>query len=234
MVNGTCTSETGMKNALPGGRRRAELGGQLQAPAQRPLRGRVHPPRSRGRWRRAWAPPTGPTTTSSSQPRGPALDHAYLGLGAHGRERSAASSRSTTSPTSGSPTTRSSSTTSPTPWPTARSRVGCAGASSGARAPRFSRSIIADPRKAEMKEKLNAKIKFREAFRPFAPSVLEERADEFFEIPEAQRHLAGAVHAVRGPGARGEARRAARRSPTRTARAACRRSTRRPTPAITG
>ncbi|MCL4142790.1 UNVERIFIED_CONTAM: hypothetical protein GTU68_021026, partial [Idotea baltica] len=46
------------------------------------------------------------------------------------------------------------------------------------------RSIIADPRKAEMKEKLNSKIKFREAFRPFAPSVLEERANEFFEIPE--------------------------------------------------
>ena len=51
------------------------------------------------------------------------------------------------------------------------------------------RSIIADPRRQEMKEKLNAKIKFREAFRPFAPSVLEERADEFFEIPEAQRHF---------------------------------------------
>jgi len=50
------------------------------------------------------------------------------------------------------------------------------------------RSIIADPRKAEMKEKLNATIKFREAFRPFAPSVLEERADEFFDIPQAQRH----------------------------------------------
>jgi len=51
------------------------------------------------------------------------------------------------------------------------------------------RSIIADPRKPEMKELLNAKIKFREAFRPFAPSVLEERADEFFDIPEAQRHF---------------------------------------------
>ncbi|MEE8468933.1 MAG: carbamoyltransferase [Planctomycetota bacterium] len=52
-----------------------------------------------------------------------------------------------------------------------------------------SRSIIADPRRAEMKEKLNEKIKFREAFRPFAPSVLEERADEFFEIPDASLHL---------------------------------------------
>jgi carbamoyltransferase len=51
------------------------------------------------------------------------------------------------------------------------------------------RSIIADPRRAEMKDKLNSTIKFREAFRPFAPSVLEERANEFFEIPEAQRHF---------------------------------------------
>ena len=51
------------------------------------------------------------------------------------------------------------------------------------------RSIIADPRKAEMKEKLNSKIKFREAFRPFAPSVLEERADEFFEFPNAEQHF---------------------------------------------
>jgi len=53
------------------------------------------------------------------------------------------------------------------------------------------RSIIADPRKAEMKELLNEKIKFREAFRPFAPSVLEERANEFFEFPEAERHFPG-------------------------------------------
>lgn len=46
-----------------------------------------------------------------------------------------------------------------------------------------SRSIVADPRRAEMKDIVNAKIKFREMFRPFAPSVLEERATEFFEIP---------------------------------------------------
>jgi carbamoyltransferase len=50
------------------------------------------------------------------------------------------------------------------------------------------RSIIADPRKPEMKEKLNATIKFREAFRPFAPSVTVEAANTFFDIPEAERH----------------------------------------------
>ncbi|MDP6084515.1 MAG: carbamoyltransferase C-terminal domain-containing protein [Nitrospinota bacterium] len=42
------------------------------------------------------------------------------------------------------------------------------------------RSILADPRRAEMKDIINAKVKFREAFRPFAPSVQEERLSEFF------------------------------------------------------
>lgn len=43
------------------------------------------------------------------------------------------------------------------------------------------RSILADPRRAEMKEILNRRIKHRESFRPFAPSVLAESAGEFFE-----------------------------------------------------
>jgi carbamoyltransferase len=42
------------------------------------------------------------------------------------------------------------------------------------------RSILADPRGAEMKDTLNARVKFREWFRPFAPSVLEERCGEWF------------------------------------------------------
>lgn len=42
------------------------------------------------------------------------------------------------------------------------------------------RSILADPRKAEMKDVVNAKVKFREAFRPFAPVVLEERLTDYF------------------------------------------------------
>ncbi len=46
------------------------------------------------------------------------------------------------------------------------------------------RSILADPRRAEMKDRLNAKVKYRESFRPFAPAVLIERAHEFFEVPE--------------------------------------------------
>ena len=43
------------------------------------------------------------------------------------------------------------------------------------------RSILADPRKGEMKDVLNERIKRRESFRPFAPSVLEEFASEWFE-----------------------------------------------------
>ena len=43
-----------------------------------------------------------------------------------------------------------------------------------------SRSILADPRRDEMKEIVNTKIKFREPFRPFAPVILEERAHEYF------------------------------------------------------
>lgn len=43
------------------------------------------------------------------------------------------------------------------------------------------RSILADPRTAEMKDILNSRVKFRQPFRPFAPIVLFERAEEIFE-----------------------------------------------------
>ncbi len=42
------------------------------------------------------------------------------------------------------------------------------------------RSILADPRRADMKDVLNAKVKFREVFRPYAPSVLEESCGTYF------------------------------------------------------
>ncbi len=45
-----------------------------------------------------------------------------------------------------------------------------------------SRSILGDPRDREMQTVMNVKIKFRESFRPFAPSVLRERARDWFEI----------------------------------------------------
>ncbi len=42
------------------------------------------------------------------------------------------------------------------------------------------RSIVADPRRSDTREIINTKIKFREKFRPFAPSILEEALDEYF------------------------------------------------------
>jgi carbamoyltransferase len=50
------------------------------------------------------------------------------------------------------------------------------------------RSIIADPRRRDMKDLVNVKIKFREPFRPFAPSVLAECAEQYFALPEAAKH----------------------------------------------
>jgi carbamoyltransferase len=46
------------------------------------------------------------------------------------------------------------------------------------------RSIVADPRRADMKDILNRRIKHRETYRPFAPSVLEEKAADIFERSE--------------------------------------------------
>lgn len=47
-----------------------------------------------------------------------------------------------------------------------------------------SRSLLADPRRTDMRDIINLKIKFREKFRPFAPSVLEEHVAEFFDVDE--------------------------------------------------
>jgi carbamoyltransferase len=44
------------------------------------------------------------------------------------------------------------------------------------------RSIVCDPRRGDMKDLLNRKIKRRESFRPFAPSVLREAVSEWFEL----------------------------------------------------
>jgi len=44
------------------------------------------------------------------------------------------------------------------------------------------RSIIADPRSTKMQKKLNLKVKFRESFRPFAPSILKENLSDWFDL----------------------------------------------------
>ena len=51
------------------------------------------------------------------------------------------------------------------------------------------RSILADPRRADMQRDLNLKIKFRESFRPFAPSVPAERVGDFFELEQPSPYM---------------------------------------------
>jgi len=51
------------------------------------------------------------------------------------------------------------------------------------------RSILADPRRPEAKDLVNNKIKFREPFRPFAPAVLVEASEQYFDLPEPGRHM---------------------------------------------
>lgn len=75
------------------------------------------------------------------------------------------------------------------------------------------RSILADPRRHDAKELLNEKVKRRESFRPFAPSILKEHVDEFFEVNDEvpfmekvfpikkdKQHLLPAVTHVDGTG----------------------------------
>jgi carbamoyltransferase len=51
------------------------------------------------------------------------------------------------------------------------------------------RTILGDPRNPEMQKKLNLKIKYREGFRPFAPSVMEEAISEYFDIDRPSPYM---------------------------------------------
>ncbi|MBP6783741.1 MAG: carbamoyltransferase [Verrucomicrobiales bacterium] len=51
------------------------------------------------------------------------------------------------------------------------------------------RSLIADPRRTDMRDIINLRIKFREKFRPFAPSILEEQVGAWFEIDEPAPYM---------------------------------------------
>ena len=65
-----------------------------------------------------------------------------------------------------------------------------------------SRSILGDPRSEEMQRKLNLKIKYRESFRPFAPSVAVENVGDYFELDEPSPYMllvAGVARDLRKP-----------------------------------
>jgi len=52
-----------------------------------------------------------------------------------------------------------------------------------------SRSILADSRNLSMHDRLNLKVKYREPFRPLAPSVLQDKAGEYFELPQENPYM---------------------------------------------
>ena len=52
-----------------------------------------------------------------------------------------------------------------------------------------SRSILGDARNPEMQKKMNLKIKYREGFRPFAPTVLEEDIQEYFDVDRPSPYM---------------------------------------------
>ena len=52
-----------------------------------------------------------------------------------------------------------------------------------------SRSVIANPMSSNIQKKLNVKIKFRESFRPFAPSILEEEAKNWFDLTNSSPYM---------------------------------------------
>ena len=120
--------------------------------------------------------------TLEKQPRGPAWTHAYLGPGVHGRRRSREYLDAPGAPVPALPrdasccqtTARLLSEGNVIGWFQGRMEFG----------PRAlgGRSILADPRDPKMRDTLNMKIKFREGFRPFAPSVLADKAAEWFDI----------------------------------------------------
>jgi carbamoyltransferase len=60
------------------------------------------------------------------------------------------------------------------------------------------RSIVGDARSPRMQETMNLKIKFRESFRPFAPSVMEERVSDFFEIDRRSPYMLLVAPVARG------------------------------------
>ncbi len=80
------------------------------------------------------------------------------------------------------------------------------------------RSILGDPRREDTQSVMNLKIKHRESFRPFAPSVLEEKASEYFELEGASPYMllvAGVREARRLPQPSGEGRSILERLETR-------------------
>ena len=66
------------------------------------------------------------------------------------------------------------------------------------------RSILGDPRNPQMQKNLNLKIKYRESFRPFAPSVLREDVADYFELDADSPYMLLVADVKRRPAPRDE------------------------------
>ena len=136
------------------------------------------------------APRSGRYHAVLGRPRGFVMEHAAWGQ-EYGRPEIEAASCAAdgASPTRRSTTRTGSSTASSTGSSRARSSGGSRVASSGGPRALGNRSILADPRRPDMKDIVNTKIKFREPFRPVrALGRWSARAEEYFDLPEAARH----------------------------------------------
>ena len=181
----TAHRETGPRPAVSGGRRGAQLRRKRPPASRGPVQGNLDP--ARGRRRRRCARRGAARLAPARWPAPPG----YAGEGQHEGRLSGAGA--TPSPKSRRTCARSARSTGGSNersscgtvariladekvvgWFNGRMEFG----------PRAlgARSILGDPRSPRMQAQMNIKIKFREGFRPFAPSVLRERVNEYFEL----------------------------------------------------
>ena len=199
----TAHRETGLDEPLPGRRRRAQLRRQRPAAARGAVQAALDPAgrRRRGRRARRRAADLAPAPASSRArvDAGPRRDEGRLP-----RARSSRPTRSRRSSTSvgrGVPAARArraARARAADCWPTRRSSAGSTAGWSSARARSAPAASSATRAVRAMQAKMNLKIKFREGFRPFAPSVLRERVARLLRAG-----LRLAVHAARRAGAEG-------------------------------
>ncbi len=191
-------SRDGHAEPLPGGRRGAQLRRQRPAAARGAVRATLDPARRgrRGRRarRRAGRPPHGarrtPRRAVGGRRHAGRLSRPGLRRRGH-RGRAARRRRRLRTPVA----TPTCSTAPPTCWPASRWSGWFQGRMEFGPRALGARSILGDPRSPRMQSVLNLKIKYRECFRPFAPSVLREHAARLLR---PRRRLA--LHAAGGAG----------------------------------
>ena len=174
------------EKSVSGRRRCAELRGQREAAARRQLRPNLDSAGRRGRRRRVGSRSGRSTTRSQGQPRqvngcGDRMHGSYLGPEfSQARDRAAPdqAGRKYSCPRR----SRIFLKNAWMRWSTRRPSAGSKAAWSSGPEPWERAQFLGDPQSPRMQSMLNLKVKFRESFRPFAPSVLREHVAEWFEM----------------------------------------------------